>query len=193
MREATMSVPQPVSRLSHWLALFGAAVRELGESCRPSFLESRQIDAPSTALDSRVPVGAPAPEFTLPCVGGGECSLNDFRGRRVLLAFVGAGRHYSDDLAQHLNRLSHSGTLQVLAIVHAPPCKAALWADEALASYPVLVDSTGKVASTISSPSSMLVVDEGGRIADLQIHGRQRSGSLIRRLIRRRKVPVLVR
>ena len=188
-----MSVPQPISRLSHCLALFRAAVREPGVLCRPSFLESRLIDAPWPAMDNHVPVGVPAPEFTLPCVGGGECSLNDFRGRRVLLVFVGADRHYSDDMTRHLNRLNCSGALQVLAIIHARPCKAALWADEALASYPVLVDSTGEVASAISSPSSMLVVDERGRIAESQTLGQQRSGSLLRRLIRRKEISDLVR
>jgi thioredoxin-dependent peroxiredoxin len=37
---------------------------------------------------STVPVGARAPEFTLPRSGGGEVSLSSFRGRPVVLVFL---------------------------------------------------------------------------------------------------------
>jgi peroxiredoxin Q/BCP len=37
---------------------------------------------------STVPVGAQAPDFTLPRSGGGEVSLASFRGRPVVLAFL---------------------------------------------------------------------------------------------------------
>jgi peroxiredoxin Q/BCP len=37
---------------------------------------------------STVPVGAKAPDFTLPRSGGGEVSLALFRGRPVVLAFL---------------------------------------------------------------------------------------------------------
>ena len=34
------------------------------------------------------PTGSPAPDFTLPRVGGGELSLSSYRGRPVVLAFL---------------------------------------------------------------------------------------------------------
>jgi peroxiredoxin Q/BCP len=34
------------------------------------------------------PTGSPAPDFTLPRVGGGEVSLSSYRGRAVVLAFL---------------------------------------------------------------------------------------------------------
>jgi peroxiredoxin Q/BCP len=37
---------------------------------------------------STVPVGAPAPDFTLPQSGGGEVALSSFRGRPVVLVFL---------------------------------------------------------------------------------------------------------
>jgi thioredoxin-dependent peroxiredoxin len=37
---------------------------------------------------STVPVGAQAPDFTLPRSGGGEVSLASFRGHPVVLAFL---------------------------------------------------------------------------------------------------------
>ena len=37
---------------------------------------------------STVPVGSPAPDFTLTRSGGGEVSLSSFRGRPVVLAFL---------------------------------------------------------------------------------------------------------
>jgi thioredoxin-dependent peroxiredoxin len=35
-----------------------------------------------------VPIGAEAPDFTLPRSGGGELSLSSLRGRPVVLAFL---------------------------------------------------------------------------------------------------------
>jgi peroxiredoxin Q/BCP len=34
------------------------------------------------------PTGTPAPDFTLPKVGGGDVSLASYRGRPVVLAFL---------------------------------------------------------------------------------------------------------
>jgi thioredoxin-dependent peroxiredoxin len=35
-----------------------------------------------------VPIGAQAPDFTLPRSGGGEVSLSSFRGQPVVLVFL---------------------------------------------------------------------------------------------------------
>ncbi len=34
------------------------------------------------------PTGSPAPDFTLPRVGGGEVSLSSYRGRPIVLGFL---------------------------------------------------------------------------------------------------------
>ena len=36
----------------------------------------------------QAPVGAPAPDFTLPRSGGGLATLSSYRGRPVVLAFL---------------------------------------------------------------------------------------------------------
>jgi peroxiredoxin Q/BCP len=36
----------------------------------------------------KAPVGAPAPDFTLPQAGGGDVTLSGYRGRPVVLAFL---------------------------------------------------------------------------------------------------------
>ena len=36
----------------------------------------------------KAPVGAPAPDFTLPTSGDGTVSLSSYRGRPVVLAFL---------------------------------------------------------------------------------------------------------
>lgn len=50
--------------------------------------------------------GTFAPSFTLPRVGGGELSLDDYQGRRVLLVFSDPDCGPCDVLAPHLEQLS---------------------------------------------------------------------------------------
>lgn len=52
--------------------------------------------------------GTPAPEFTLPDLDGGEISLADFRGRRVLLMFSDADCGPCDEAAAELAELAAS-------------------------------------------------------------------------------------
>jgi peroxiredoxin len=72
--------------------------------------------------ESRVPrdgldAGTPAPDFTLPSLHGGDVSLKDYRGRRVLLVFSDPECSACDRVAQDLERI-HRRTkgLQVLMI-----------------------------------------------------------------------------
>ncbi len=53
-----------------------------------------------------IPLGARSPAFTLPRVGGGEVSLSDFRGTRILLAFIQPGCGPCKNLLPHLNALA---------------------------------------------------------------------------------------
>jgi len=40
------------------------------------------------AESEHAPVGAPAPDFTLPRSGGGDATLSSYRGHPVVLAFL---------------------------------------------------------------------------------------------------------
>jgi hypothetical protein len=54
-------------------------------------LDELAATTPNRAGRTRLKPGTPAPDFTLPRVGGGEASLEDFRGRPVLVVFVQPG------------------------------------------------------------------------------------------------------
>jgi peroxiredoxin len=111
--------------------------------------------------------GIPAPDFALPRVGGGQRSLSDFGGRRVLVVFTESDCPTSHRIAAELNRLQRSRNIQILVIHHAAPHKAALWADDVLAGFPVLVPSGPEVSKRyrVSSTPSAFVIDEQGVIA----------------------------
>lgn len=64
-------------------------------------------------------IGTHAPDFTLSAIGGGTMSLKDFRGKRVLLAFIQPGCAPCKDLLPHLDALNDpegASPLQVLII-----------------------------------------------------------------------------
>jgi len=66
---------------------------------------------------SGLKAGAPAPDFRLPAIDGGELALADFRGRRVLLVFSDPDCGPCDDLASHLQQLhEQQPDLQVLMV-----------------------------------------------------------------------------
>jgi peroxiredoxin len=61
--------------------------------------------------------GVPAPDFRLPCIGGGELSLEDFRGKRVLIVFSDPECGPCDELAPQLQAIHlRRPTLQVLMV-----------------------------------------------------------------------------
>jgi peroxiredoxin len=72
--------------------------------------------------DSRInrdglPAGTPAPDFRLPQVGGGELSLNDYRGEQLLLVFSDPDCGPCSQLAPELERLHQSSSdLQILMV-----------------------------------------------------------------------------
>jgi putative spermidine/putrescine transport system permease protein len=54
-------------------------------------LEQLEATTPSRTGRGGLKPGKKAPDFTLPCVAGGEVSLHDFAGRRVFLVFTMSG------------------------------------------------------------------------------------------------------
>jgi peroxiredoxin len=138
-----------------------------------SFAMPRQRQQPTASARSRdiqcggLKPGGAAPDFSLPRVGGGECSLSNYAGRRVLLVFMQGGCQASPDVAPELNRLQRSGEVQVLVINHCRPHEAGLWADDVLAAFPVLVPAGRDVADAYEACATpfAFVIDERGRIA----------------------------
>jgi peroxiredoxin len=54
---------------------------------------------------SGLKAGTVAPDFSLPCLSGGEVALTDFRGQRVLLVFSDPNCGPCDELAPLLQEL----------------------------------------------------------------------------------------
>ena len=142
------------------------------------FLDSTRVVLETANECGGLPPGTRAPEITLPRVGGGTCSLSDYRGERVLLAFVRPGCQRSRDMAPELNRLQRSGALQVLAICGGTRHEAALWADDVLAAFPVLCQSSQDDVMECDVPQTpcRLVIGEHGEIVESGVMGRGRSG-----------------
>src|SRR5438270_11962394 len=68
-------------------------------------LEQLEATTPTRTGRSGLKPGKKAPDFTLPCVSGGEVSLHDFAGRRVFLVFTQGGCKPCHRIIPELNRL----------------------------------------------------------------------------------------
>src|SRR5690242_3849023 len=114
--EVTMSPWWLVSYAALWLVvlflgfLLRVALRALG--LLRWRLEQLQPTMPSRTGRGGLKPGKKAPDFTLPCVVGGEVSLHDFAGRRVFLIFTQSGCKPCHKVAPELNRLHDAGEVQ---------------------------------------------------------------------------------
>lgn len=65
-----------------------------------------------------LPLGTPAPDFTLPECGGGQVSLSDFAGKPLLVGFICNHCPFVKHVADQLKALGddYAGKLQVIAI-----------------------------------------------------------------------------
>jgi methylamine dehydrogenase accessory protein MauD len=157
-----------ISHILLWIALIGIGFLLLGTLRSLGLLQWRldQLEAtrPSKINREGLKPGKTAPDFTLPQVGGGECSLSDYRGRRVFLVFVQAGCQPCHEIAPELIRLQRNGELQVLVINRAEPAEAAEWADDVGAAYPVLVQDgldVSKKFQVFATPFAFVIDEQG--------------------------------
>lgn len=80
-------------------------------------LGGRRSLAESKLQRDGLPAGTPAPDFTLPRLDGGELSLSDLRGRKVLLVFSDPNCGPCDALAPQLEQLARrTPEVQVLMV-----------------------------------------------------------------------------
>jgi thiol-disulfide isomerase/thioredoxin len=108
--------------------------------------------------------GTPAPDFTLPRVGGGEASLKDFTGRPVLVVFVQPGCGPCHAIVPELNALAQKGDPRVVVVLNADPETAREWAEEVDPAFPVLVQERWRVSKRFevyATPFAFLI-DAGG-------------------------------
>ncbi len=95
-------------------------------------------------MSSRLSVGDPAPDFTLPDADGTPVSLADYRGRRVVVYFYPAAAtpgctKQACDFRDSLADLGDSG-LEVVGISPDKPAKLATFRDAEGLTFPLLSD-----------------------------------------------------
>ncbi|MEW9547628.1 thioredoxin-dependent thiol peroxidase [Nonomuraea sp. NPDC050783] len=94
--------------------------------------------------ETKLAPGDAAPEFTLPTAGGGTVSLEDYRGKRVILYFYPAAMtpgctKQACDFRDNLGRLTAEGFV-VLGVSKDKPEKLAKFAERDGLTFPLLSD-----------------------------------------------------
>jgi peroxiredoxin len=136
-------------------------------------LDQLELTRPSRLGRDGLKAGKKAPDFTLHCASGGEVSLHDFAGRKVLLVFTQSGCGACHDMAPEFNRVQDKGEHQVLVVNNGEPDESREWAAKIHARFPVLVQEKFSVAKRyeiFATPFAFLI-DEQGLIASSGIVG----------------------
>jgi methylamine dehydrogenase accessory protein MauD len=136
-------------------------------------LDQLELTRPSRLGRDGLKPGKEAPDFTLPCTSGGEISLHDFAGRKVLLVFTQSGCGPCHDMAPEFNRVHAKGEHEVLIVNNGEPDDTREWAAEVQARFPILMQEKFSVAKRyeiFATPFAFLI-DENGTIASSGIVG----------------------
>lgn len=122
--------------------------------------------------DAAVLTGKPAPEFTLPSLGGRSVSLADYHGKAAVVAFwaswCGPCRLEMPALAQFYQRIHKPDSgFEFLAISidqTEEPAQSA--ADTLKIPFPVLLDADSRIAGAygVDAIPTLFVIDKGGRV-----------------------------
>lgn len=166
-----------ISNIALWILLLGVGFLLLGTLRSLGLLKWRfeELEATRPVRKGRegLPPGRKAPDFRLPATAGGEVSLSDFGGRRVLLVFTQSRCGPCHDIAPELNRLHETGEQQVLVVNNGEPDATAEWAAEIRAAFPIATQedrSVSKEYQVLATPYAF-VVDERGVIAAKGVAG----------------------
>lgn len=114
--------------------------------------------------------GTPAPSFTLPRLDGGEVSLEEYRGRRVLLIFSDPHCGPCDELAPKLERLHRrSKDLQVLMVSRGRVEDNRAKVSKLRVTFPVALQRQWEISrlyAKFGSPIGYLIDEEGVIVSD---------------------------
>lgn len=127
-------------------------------------LDQMEVMRPSRIGREGLKVGKKAPDFALPSAGGGERSLGDFAGRKVLLVFTQSGCGPCHAIVPELNRLHDRGEHQVLVVNNGEPGAMREWVAETKARFPVLGQekfAVSKRYEVFVTPFAFLIDERG--------------------------------
>ncbi len=117
--------------------------------------------------------GATAPEFTLPRIDGGELSLTDLRGERVLLVFSDPDCGPCDELAPRLQELHlQRPDLQVLVISRRDADATRAKAESLGLSYPIVLQKQWEISlkyGMFATPIGYLIDEQGAVLKDVAV------------------------
>jgi peroxiredoxin len=147
-----------IASVENYLDWMDDAIRELMPQPRPDGLS----------------VGSPAPPFELPDLDGRRISLEQFRGRRVLLIFFSPDCGFCRTMAPSLTGLEagEGAPLPLLITTGELDANRALLGEHGIR-FPALLQQEGEVSSAYSAAGTPMayLVDEGGRIASPLVSG----------------------
>jgi peroxiredoxin len=172
-------------RIASGLAVGGEALLELAAApnARPGgtrlnvpVKEHKQRD-PSLARSrlnrNGLKAGATAPEFRLPRIDGGELSLVDLRGGRVLLVFSDPDCGPCDDLAPRLQELHVTRPdLQVVVISRRDVDATRAKAESLGLAYPIVVQKQWEISlqyGMFATPIGYLIDKQGLLLSDVAV------------------------
>jgi methylamine dehydrogenase accessory protein MauD len=145
-------------------------------------LEQLEATTPSRVGRNGLKPGKNAPDFTLPEVTGGDVTLGDFYGRKVLLVFTQSGCGPCHRIMPELNRLQAAGEVQALVVNNGEAESTRQWAVTARARFPVAVQENYSVSrryEVFATPFGFLI-DERGIIASKGVmNNRQHIGYIL--------------
>lgn len=161
---------EPLLKLAAPLALHQLAPPH--GAARPSVNGHAKQPDPSLSRSrlnrSGLKAGTVAPDFTLPRINGGELSLTELRGRRVLLVFSDPNCGPCDQLAPQLQELyEERADLQVLMISRGDAAATRAKATALGLSFPIVMQKSWEVSlkyAKFATPIGYLI-DEQGLIA----------------------------
>jgi methylamine dehydrogenase accessory protein MauD len=120
-----------------------------------------------------LPTGTPAPSFRLPRLDGGELSLEEFRGRRVLLVFSDPDCGPCEELAPALEQFHRGpGGVGVLMISRRDPEANRRKCAEQGLTFPVLLQRSWEISllyAKFATPIAYLIDEQGVLATDVVV------------------------
>ncbi|HEY0512245.1 MAG TPA: redoxin domain-containing protein [Thermoanaerobaculia bacterium] len=158
-------------RIAHRLAIGSDQVLDLAREAAPKAALKRLPLSESRIERNGLKPGTPAPVFTLPSLDGGMISLDQYRGRKVLLVFsdphCGPCEQLTPSLIQ-LHEKHRDNGLAVVVIGRGDPAENRRKAEEHRLEFPVAVQRKWEISrqyGIFATPAGFLI-DENGMITD---------------------------
>lgn len=145
----------------------------------PSRTSGRTADAPvakSRINRAGLPAGSIAPPFRLPLLDGGEVSLADFSGRKLLLVFSDPSCAPCMALLPRLESAARHAGVAVLVISRGPVDANRRKIEETRFSLPVALQAHWEISrlyAKFSTPMAYLIDERGRTMADVASGGAQ--------------------